>query len=394
MAFCIKCGKQLGNGQICDCLAREKTKSKSISHNHFIGRIKAWPYNSKRILLVIFALIIINLLFAAIGSAITAPVNTARGYFQAKANSNWSRAYGFLALERNESDFINRDSFISANRDIDITSFELEEMYSTSYVAGYFQRGSSIPRMESINLIRTGSRLLFFNRYEVNPNNLIIPGFQIITPPGTTIHFNGIDLSDHRDTDNEAGYFYMIPRIFSGLHEIRAEHPACEELNEEIQIDQSGMHVWVPTLVLNESVKSELAGMTESIFKNIVASALENRSFSSLNLQLTGNEYYNRDIENQYLRFASALFSGAEQDGYKVVDITGFTNKSTQTEFIDSGTYTNIMHVEFDYVYETQRGQDTTEHRDSKGYEIIFTYVFENNTWLLQNIYLGAEYWW
>ena len=395
MAFCTRCGAQIEHGQRCNCSGT--TKSVATGHKSFIQRAKGWPESTKRALSVVFVLIVITILYAVIGSAITAPINTAQRYFRVKANGNWNRVYSFYDLDRYESEFINRDSFIALHEGIDITDFILTGS-GQSYTASYSVGGSAAGQKESISLVRSGSSLIFFDAYKVSTRSVITDNFHIYAPKGSSVFINGIQISLSRESSEMQYDFtdtFIVPKIFSGQHELRVEHPVCEALTERIIIDNEEYSYYeVESLKLNSSVKPDLAKRTEDISRRVIASALEGNSFQSLNLEYTGDEWSREMLINTYNFLVSVLNRQDDYDGYESISITSFVDLSSQTELHRDGIYTCEMQMDYNYVYITQEWGDTSEEKGSESAYIRFLFVFENNGWVLYWMELGFDNRW
>ena len=397
MAFCTRCGKQIEEGQICDCPG-SKVVVATTGHKPFLERAKEWPQSTKKALRIVSILIVVIILFAAIGSAITAPINTVRGYFQAKTNGNWGKAYGYLPLEDHETDFINKNSFIKLHENTNITSFEVSERSTSSFSVSYLSGGNTSRQTENIVLERKGSSLFFFDAYHVSARGLIVSDYQISVPKGADVYMDDIKLVPRTGSSNTGFHnsdTFVIPRVFTGQHELRVEHPVCDVFTEKVQINESGASSHsIQSLKLSVSVKTGLANNTEDFYRQIVAAALEGNSFESLNLAYTNNRNYTDNIIHSYDQLVSMLHRQEGRDGYKSVNVTRFTDNSFQTELHTyGGTYSCEMYIEFDYVTVSYDWQgNTTERSDSSDSTIYFTYVYENGDWVVQNMQLGFGY--
>ena len=393
MAFCTRCGAQIANGQRCNCTSRSNPAG--TGHKTFLQRAKGWPESTKRALSIVSVLIVATILYAIIGSAITAPRNTAQSYFRAKANGNWNRVYSFYNLDKYESEFINRDSFVALNKDVDITNFNLAGT-GLSYTASYNVRGSAATQTESISLTRSGSRLIFFDAYKVSTGSVITDDFHIYAPKGSSVYINNIQINPKTDTPEMQYNFsdtFIIPAIFSGQYELRLEHPACTMLTERIKIDNEEYSYYeVGSLLLNSSVKPDLAGKTEDIYRRIVASALGGNSFQSLNLTYTIDEWYREALMSSYDSMVRVLNRQDGYDGYESINITRVVDLSTQTELLSDGVYTCEMQIDYDYEYITQWGDEVSKHPGSERINIYFSYVFENGDWVLYWMEPGFMY--
>jgi hypothetical protein len=390
MAFCTRCGKQVEGGQLCNCSVA--VSSDKIGHKPFYKRAKVWPGSTKNALKIVSILIVATILFAVIGAAITAPVNTARGYFRAKANNNWFRAYGYYHIPRSdECDFINRNSYIRANVNTDITDFEIfdESMF---FSVDYYLRGNRERQHEVIQVINNGTALLFFDAFRVGTSNSIANNFHVSVPAGSVVHINDILLT--RTVRNEMmgthSVTFIIPQIFTGSHDLRVEHPSTEPLLESIQVRARDGSFEMFSLTMSESARNDLVSRTQDLYRMIIASALQGNSVEALNIRFTREESHRNGLINQYNRMSNILHTPEGVSGVSNINFTRFVNGYIPTELFADGVYTVEMHVDFDIEY-ISYDWDGEAHLETENDSatIFFTYVFENGEWVLQNFSPG-----
>jgi hypothetical protein len=398
-----------------------RAKSPAIPET-FGQRVKKWSSGTKRALVVICILVGAITLFNIIGTAITAPINTARGFYRAQSNGDWGRAYDFFSLEERESDFINRESFIRINQNVNVSNVRVSP---TSYgFFGLFYRSDSNPLFsvnssadgnnlsETLRLNRIGSSFLFFSAYDVDPANYIVSDYAVSVLPGATVHVDDISVSANSRGGNASGSNvsrlanHTIPRIFRGQYELRVEHPVAETVTQTIQVGggtRDNSHT-IETMRLLDSVRNDLDNQTEDFYRQIVESASSGQWMDSLGVpfsQDTRSEWGN-DFGSQYENLMRSFTGSDHHAGLRRVDITNIRKTSNQRELDSSLTYSVEMRVEYDYVRSVQTRAASTDwwsgtttpaqfsdEMGSSETTITFTYVYENNTWAIQSLHLG-----
>ena len=407
--FCASCGEELVDNQ---------PIQQTISLNSVVAgakqlpaKIKALPKLIKQLSVAALGIIVLIVLFSAIGSAVTNPQNIAKGYFEAKTNGDWNKMYSYLSLDN--SDFINKNNFMKLMENeakIEIVNFEISEGSSGSsysgtssdsdllktYVIKYLVKGSSSTQTETITLVKkSGKKLLFYNDYNVNIDNLTLSNYQVSVPKGSTVYIDDIKLTqtvtasgnDYYDSDSDT---FVISKIFSGQHDLKVEHPVCADYTEKIQIGSSGSSYSVSKMILNDSVKTDLAKKTEEAYKQIISAALTGKGFDAINLVCTYDSEQLDDIKNSYDGLLSKI-KNEDGTGYKSITVTKFTENSSQKELNSSGTYSCELKIEYDYVTISKDwySDELTETPSSypRNSSIRFTYVYENNAWVLQGLY-------
>lgn len=270
-----------------------------------------------------------------------------------------------------------------------------------TYVVNYILKGSASPQSETITLVKSsGKKFLFYPDYYVNVDNLIVSNFHVSVPKESTVYIDNIKLTEKMTSpDDDYNYSdynydtYVVSKIFSGEHELKVEHPICDVYTEKIQINDSDYYsssYTVPELILNDSVRANLTNMTEDIYIQIVSSALEKKSFDTLNLACTSDPNQLAGIKESYDSLIKRL-RDEDGTGYQSITFNAFTDNSSQIEFDASGTYFCDLEIEYDYV-KILKDWYTDEYSELQSTypsysPIQFTYVYENNEWVIQRLH-------
>ncbi len=448
--FCPKCGKNNNDSsQFCEACGSElidnQPTSQSISMNDIqqkvmpnagisgyngqLSKTKRLPKSVKILLILNLIFLFVVIVISVIASSLTSPKHIAKGYFNTIVDGDWNKMYSYFSLEN--SDFINQDSFIKMMENeinLEIENFEILKESSLSYensflekypfsknyyksssdsdmiktyVVNYILKGSASPQSETITLVKSsGKKFLFYPDYYVNVDNLIVSNFHVSVPKESTVYIDNIKLTEKMTSpDDDYNYSdynydtYVVSKIFSGEHELKVEHPICDVYTEKIQINDSDYYsssYTVPELILNDSVRANLTNMTEDIYIQIVSSALEKKSFDTLNLACTSDPNQLAGIKESYDSLIKRL-RDEDGTGYQSITFNAFTDNSSQIEFDASGTYFCDLEIEYDYV-KILKDWYTDEYSELQSTypsysPIQFTYVYENNEWVIQRLH-------
>lgn len=448
--FCPKCGKNNNDSsQFCEACGSElidnQPTSQSISMNDIqqkvmpnagisgyngqLSKTKRLPKSVKILLILNLIFLFVVIVISVIASSLTSPKHIAKGYFNTIVDGDWNKMYSYFSLEN--SDFINQDSFIKMMENeinLEIENFEILKESSLSYensflekypfsknyyksssdsdmiktyVVNYILKGSASPQSETITLVKSsGKKFLFYPDYYVNVDNLIVSNFHVSVPKESTVYIDNIKLTEKMTSpDDDYNYSdynydtYVVSKIFSGEHELKVEHPICDVYTEKIQINDSDYYsssYTVPELILNDSVRANLTNMTEDIYIQIVSSALEKKSFDTLNLACTSDPNQLAGIKESYDSLIKRL-RDEDGTGYQSITFNAFTDNSSQIEFDASGTYFCDLEIEYDYV-KISKDWYTDEYSELQSTypsysPIQFTYVYENNEWVIQRLH-------
>lgn len=398
-------------------------------YNGQLSKTKRLPKSVKILLILNLIFLFVVIVISVIASSLTSPKHIAKGYFNTIVDGDWNKMYSYFSLEN--SDFINQDSFIKMMENeinLEIENFEILKESSLSYensflekypfsknyyksssdsdmiktyVVNYILKGSASPQSETITLVKSsGKKFLFYPDYYVNVDNLIVSNFHVSVPKESTVYIDNIKLTEKMTSpDDDYNYSdynydtYVVSKIFSGEHELKVEHPICDVYTEKIQINDSDYYsssYTVPELILNDSVRANLTNMTEDIYIQIVSSALEKKSFDTLNLACTSDPNQLAGIKESYDSLIKRL-RDEDGTGYQSITFNAFTDNSSQIEFDASGTYFCDLEIEYDYVM-ILKDWYTDEYSELQSTypsysPIQFTYVYENNEWVIQRLH-------
>lgn len=434
--FCEACGSELIDNQptsqsisMNDIQQKVMPNAGISGYNGQLSKTKRLPKSVKILLILNLIFLFVVIVISVIASSLTSPKHIAKGYFNTIVDGDWNKMYSYFSLEN--SDFINQDSFIKMMENeinLEIENFEILKESSLSYensflekypfsknyyksssdsdmiktyVVNYILKGSASPQSETITLVKSsGKKFLFYPDYYVNVDNLIVSNFHVSVPKESTVYIDNIKLTEKMTSpDDDYNYSdynydtYVVSKIFSGEHELKVEHPICDVYTEKIQINDSDYYsssYTVPELILNDSVRANLTNMTEDIYIQIVSSALEKKSFDTLNLACTSDPNQLAGIKESYDSLIKRL-RDEDGTGYQSITFNAFTDNSSQIEFDASGTYFCDLEIEYDYV-KISKDWYTDEYSELQSTypsysPIQFTYVYENNEWVIQRLH-------
>jgi len=383
-------------------------------------------------------------LFTA-GNAITDPSNIAEKYFLALADSDYEKAFEYLAID--ESEFINKDAFcmymaegrgilgkLSSYKITDTSqlknmndilgmgqisavfagSLDEEEYYDYYYeddnnglkktfLVEYKVNNGRMDNFLFITLQKNDNKkLLFFDDYDVSADGYLVYDVVITVPAGSTVAIDDKELIESEDVNVVSETFdrknkdidtYTISEMFPGSHILTVENVFYEDYTEKIKVSGSGNQTKVSThdLILKESLKQELAKRTEADYTKICNSAIAGREFSALEISCTDNQKKVADIKRTYDRFTDDVIMKTFRGG-----VTGITfNKfiSARDNYLSQDiTYRCSMKVNCDYTLakgDVDKGTWREVECTDRDLYISITYAYEDNAWVIQDFALG-----
>jgi len=396
---------------------------------------------------LVASVVILVAAFFTVGNAITDPSNIAEKYFLALADSDYEKAFDYLAIE--ESEFINKDAFckhMSDNRSKigKISSYVITEdiqlkgindlmgtsqmgrifadalvddedyyRYSDYYVNDNKSKKTFLVeykvndgRKDDYMFItlqkNDNKKLLFFDDYDVSADGYLAYDVVITVPAGSTVAIDDKELIESEDVTVVSETFdrknqdidtYTIPEMFPGLYTLTVKTVFYEDYTEKIKVRGYDNHTKISThnLILKESLKQELAKRTEADYTIICNSAIAGGEFGALEIACTSNQKKVADIKRTYDRFTDDVLMKVFRGG-----VTGITfNKfiSARDNYLSQDmTYRCSMKANCDYTLakgDVDKGTWREVECTDRDLYISFTYAYEDNAWVIQDFALG-----
>jgi hypothetical protein len=402
--------------------------------------VRRIPPKTIRLLASVASLMVVAVIFYMIGAAITNPDGIVKGYFKALSEGEYEKVYAYLSLD--ETDFINAESFtkymssqggvisdlinfsVSEDKPLNTAGSQTElsnnsDDFVKTYTVKFASRGMSSQGRYIVTLVKSmKKKLLFFDDYIVSIDNLLLSDHAISVPKGSIVSVDGVVLSDPNvgnsadsallGQDTSVSDEYILPKIFPGEHELSVQNEFCEDYFETIYLseDRNSSSTTVSKLIMKESIRNMLAKKTEEDYSKIFQGAIEGKDFAALGLECT-KESEAEAIRDTYADFFYRIHVDENGEGYVGVTFKSFADGDYQRELrfaetsAGSSPVSPVYICELDVLYDYSVIEDTSwfgvtlEEREytDKSQNILFTYIYENDIWVLQTIdTLGYSY--
>lgn len=350
--FCKNCGKENADGVgycvSCGCdLNKALPTEKSVTNN---GTTKArTSHIPKTPLIIVCTVLVVLFALYQIAANATKPETVIKNHFTALVGGDYGAVYDGLDIP--DGQFTSKEQFIASytvsnemtNKITSITitkatATDLEDVNPLSsstvdaaYKVVYSTQLEPAPSTEIVILTKKGKLFLLFDAYKVEPSNFIAQEYSISAPVGIQVGFDGIELNDtflskvetpkkERDSENPTQRnIYMIPYTFFGEHIITATSEFTENYEAPVYV-KSGRTETIDGLVIKADIRAKIRKMAEQTVQLFFDSALANKSFSDISLQLNAVPTQLEAIEKSYESFT----------------------KTNWGNFSNGATYTNI----------------------------------------------------
>lgn len=364
--------------------------------NQAAGNFKAPAVKMDKWMMIVIVEAVVAVLaivmFFNIGKKTFGYESVASNYFEAMMNGDWGNAYDFLDVS--ESDFLNKDMFIAANKDKGITEYNTynidsstESKVSADVSISYREKSSSSTSNEYISLNRQGKKnFLFFDSWKVSPDEYICESFEIQAPIGTTVTLDGIVLSDKYLNSSEGMQDFVIPAVFSGKHEINVSMEGFEGRSDTVDVYYDYDYYYVNGLSLNQETKEQVIGQAYSDLQTLVQAAIANQDFSAI------EGLFSEDVKSyakeEYNYFVRNFSSADDLCGISNITLSNVTGTYVDGS-MDSGKIYSTVEMNYDYSLQNVTQNWWTGEYSTRDYSssnnMNFYFVYDNGQWLLDS---------
>lgn len=387
-AFCENCGAKLKHEEE----VMQKAPYQNADVQSIPPRIEKWKW----ILGIELVAIVVLLVFAYQNAQnYFGAAKVAERYFIAVANDDWNQAYQMLELD--ESDFINEESYekmVKENQLPKITSYVVGnkkiisgKQLGTTVEIKYRSKGDSSDSTYTVSLNKQPKkRFLLFDDWMVSTDSIISKDVCIRVPQGAKVQLDGNELPSSYITKKEDNLdTYVIPALFSGIHNVKAAMEGMEDDNGKFNTMNSGEYV-VRSMQPSQETMDELIRIAGEDMQKVYSAALHGDSFSTIADLYTKNKDYAGEIEREY----DSFLKSTQGDNNDITNTLRISNISASAVPYEWGSEPAVeVNLDFDYSvdfsYEDFWTGDMRQNSYDSSDSITYNFIYEDGEWLPSN---------
>ncbi len=366
------------------------------------------PKGKKPLAIIILAIVGV-VAIAVYLAIITSPKHIAKEHFKALKNADWSAMYNDLDL--NGGEMLTRKHFIAARKSLnldysDVNDFSVEEFQSVNpnlkdstqsedgalkFTVTYYEKGSTEPETMIITVLKKpGNKWLFFPNYKVDARDMITScKISVITQSGVEI--DGTDIKPFaKHTKEDFMDTYEIDSIFKGVHKVTITHAECKPFEPDFDLSFGSNELTVKELELNDDVAQKLKDRSEQLTKEFLKGAYEGKAFNELNIKMTSEEKFLKDLE-EYYKSVCEKFRRSNGTGATDFKITSIKDQTSHKIDKIAPTTAFVCETSVTYTFRTIKSKDgtlvTNDQPLTRTGTLMPVYVLENDEWVLRNFY-------
>lgn len=222
------------------------------------------------------ALVLTGVIWA--GGSFFGPKKTAENYVEAVLQGDWKSVYENLELPQGK--LLGKEQFLAVTHErepVEVTNLKLEEQdgyggsdsrFLKEYTAEYSVKGDSSVRSMELTLSRQKEKkMLFFSKWCVIPEGLIVSNYTIKAPVGYKVEMDGTALTPEEQPElEESGYDVYAETVFAGDHVITASADSREQEEFPCYISTDESYYEVPKLSISKKNSRTDAGNSQEVY--------------------------------------------------------------------------------------------------------------------------------
>lgn len=402
--FCGECGKTIEREDL-----KQDLKQPLKEQLRPIVVQPSKPMSKKNKIILILTIIVVAMAGScySLGNYLSKPERIATKYFEEIMSSKWDKAYDYYEIA--SSTFLSREQFIQSNtkgnqqvanyKVVNNETADYGNKISTTLLIEYRLVGSSDLYTYNVDLIKQRQKqFLFFNKWKVSPDDVVIYDYRLDVPKNTTVVLDGITLSDEflREADYDYIDSYVIDAMFMGEHEVAIAQENMEDYKEDISISNGGSNFYLDSMLIKEEVKDNIVTRAEELLNTIYQSAISKKSFSEISNLFSSSNEVQSSMEENYNNLKASLTQEDEYEEWGITSIVISNISSNLEQYSNMDQLVVKVNQEYSYEYKYQTKDWWTneiikESGSSSDYSSL-SFVYEDNKWLLSYIDLNSIY--
>ena len=238
--------------------------------------------------------------------------------------------------------------------------------------------------------------MLFFKKYKVSAENLVVKDVTIKVPKGLTLYINDVIVGDGYKSDaskngNGSSDEYVIPYLFNGKNNIKVTGEFIEDYTTQLYAahDEDTFTVGTYNAKYVNSKLEELKTQARTDVDAIINAVQAKKDYSAIADRVCKEE--KKNIESAYKNIYDSY-----NDKYKTVSdlkISKFTASIADTSFrvdSDDGCPVIKVSIKLGYTYKIQySGSDKANDKNNNNNSAYIYYKYEDGKWKINSMYLG-----
>lgn len=352
----------------------------------------------------VLAVILAVVAFIVVGKTVTKPEKVAKKYVTAVEQCDWNTAYSLIKLP--DSEFLTKDAYINSHEDATgekVMNVKVMKGYSTAAnIPGNkaFKVMYSTPSSPSntVDLILSADKkfMLFFDKYKVSSEGLVVKDCYVKLPKGLTAELNGVAIdSKYIDDDKSSNSYdyYKLPYVFKGSNKITVTSDFTEDFEDTLyfEYDEDEDTVYNSDIKFKKDTLTSLQDKAKKDLQTICDAGLAQKKFSEIKGTLN---VYDKDASSCESNYGYVL--GDFKSSYKTIKEITLSNVTSKVNDYDYSISDGIPYVRVSltykysgkYLYSYSSSSTPTEYtsnNNSENYASI-SYKYVDGQWKMSNM--------
>ena len=353
---------------------------------------KAWVVVAVEVIVLVAAVAV----FFNFGKEMNSAEKVAEKFFVEVANHNFKEAYKTLDVE--ENDFINEKNFENASCNMQLSkvnTYEVkandsEDKLGKNIRIQYRTKGSSSNRDYYVSVNKkSGKNLLFFDKWEVSPEALIVEDYSIAVPTGAEVTVDDIKLGKSyydkkQSADSDYYDYYTIPEMFAGEHQVVVKKDGMQEVRKVIDTDEDYSY-YLDNMVMDDKLLEEAFDTATGDLQKIYEAAIAGKDFSAISGMV------DKDAEEDLEYVYENLVGDFEDSSYKTVNkfsVSNIEGVASQNNWYSEEKLVVQVELDYDYAVDYTRSwfDEVTNETSDDSNSCYISLAYKDGKWLIVEI--------
>lgn len=353
---------------------------------------KAWVVVAVEVIVLVAAVAV----FFNFGKEMNSAEKVAEKFFVEVANHNFKEAYKTLDVE--ENDFINEKNFENASCNMQLSkvnTYEVkandsEDKLGKNIRIQYRTKGSSSNRDYYVSVNKkSGKNLLFFDKWEVSPEALIVEDYSIAVPTGAEVTVDDIKLGKSyydkkQSADSDYYDYYTIPEMFAGEHQVVVKKDGMQEVRKVIDTDEDYSY-YLDNMVMDDKLLEEAFDTATGDLQKIYEAAIAGKDFSAISGMV------DKDAEEDLEYVYENLVGDFEDSSYKTVNkfsVSNIEGVASQNNWYSEEKLVVQVELDYDYAVGYTRNwfDEVTNETSDDSNSCYISLAYKDGKWLIVEI--------
>lgn len=343
--------------------------------------------------------------FICVGNSLTNYKKTAKAYVKAVEECDWAKAYSLVQIP--EGEFLTKDSFMMAHSDTQgnfVGNIKVVDSFSTKgrlpgnkAVSVIYTTTTGTDSEDLLLTVSNKHYMLFFKKYKVDSENVVVSDCTINVPKGLTLYINDTLVATKyksSDSDKNSNYdIYKIPYLFNGTNELKLTGDLIDEYTIKItpSYDEYTASISMSDVKFSGDKINGLKDQAKSDVSAFFDAVNRRSDFSSISDRFDSD--FQSSAKTTYDNYIDTFKSTYKQiSNFKITSFNASISDTSYRVESNDGSPTIKVGFKIGYSYTYKYSYETRSYDKSNSNNSAYVYYkYSNGKWKISSMSLGVS---